>query len=66
MNKILMDEKKMTYFEIKKIIYDVMEPYKTLFANGSMSFSEVTLIENVLLKIDCKLQEKLMEDDKND
>lgn len=61
-----MDEKKMTYFEIKKIIYDVMEPYKILFANGSMSFSEVTLIENVLLKIDYKFQEKLMEDDKND
>jgi len=58
-----MNEKKMTYFEIKKIIYDVAEPYKTIFEHGGMSFSELTLLENVLLKIDCKLQEKLMGDD---
>ena len=59
-------QKTITYSEMKKIICDVAEPYTTLFEYDRMSFSELMILENVLLKIDCKLQEKLMEDDKSD
>lgn len=50
--------KTITYKELDKIIIDVTEGYMNMLKVGYMSFGEFVIIENLLLKINERLNQK--------
>lgn len=56
-------DKTITYKELSKLIDEVLSGYMNLLHSGNMSFSELAIIENVLLKLHIGLEEKMEEDD---
>lgn len=55
------DNKTITYKELDKIIIEVTEGYMNMLRAGHMSFSEFVIIENLLLKINERLNQKTKE-----
>jgi len=53
--------KTITYKELDKIIIEVTEGYMNMLRAGHMSFSEFVIIENLLLKINERLNQKTKE-----
>ena len=52
-------DRTITYKELSKLIYEVTSGYMSLLHSGQMSFSELAILENVLLKLDAGLKEKM-------
>ncbi len=58
-------DRTITYKELSKIMNEIVDGYMSMLHGGQMSFSELAILENVLLKLDTMLKEK-MEGDLND
>ncbi len=56
-------DRTITYGEVSKLIDEVLTGYMSMLSAGQMSFSELAILENVLLKLDRGLKEKMEEDD---
>lgn len=56
-------DRTITYKELSKLIDEVLSGYMNMLSAGQMSFSELAILENVLLKLDRGLKEKMEEDD---
>ena len=56
-------DKTVTYGELSKLMNKVLTGYMNMLSAGQMSFSELAILENVLLKLQIGLEEKMEEDD---
>jgi len=56
-------DRTITYRELSKLMNDVLSGYMNMLSAGQMSFGELAILENVLLKLDMGLKEKMGEDD---
>lgn len=51
-----------TYEELSKLMNEIVNGYMAMLRGGQMSFSELAILENVFLKLDAGLKEKMEED----
>ena len=58
-------DRTITYKELSKLMNEIVSGYMSMLHGGQMSFSELAILENVLLKLDAGLKEK-MEGDLNE
>ena len=56
-------DRTITYGEVSKLIDEVLTGYMNMLSAGQMSFSELVILENILLKLDAGLKEKMEGDD---
>lgn len=53
-------DRTITYKELSKLMNKVLSGYMNMLHAGQMSFSELVILENVLLKLDNGLKEKML------
>ncbi len=58
-------DRTITYKELIELMNEILSAYMSMLHGGQMSFSELAILENVFLKLDAGLKEK-MEGDLND
>lgn len=57
-NKLWKEKKEsIEYTELGWIIEEVCEPYRMMFGSGIITFSELAVMENILLKLNARLRE---------
>lgn len=56
-------DKTITYKELRKLVDEVLSGYMNMLHSGQMGFSEFAILENVLLKLDVGLREKMEGDE---